>query len=223
MGDWLNSLKSLFGLHDQHSPVNQYNSGGPRPFQTPQIGVTSSMGLLDRGDNKSSYFDPHGNVVGPGMPKPKSNLPNLTPMEKATMETFKQYGIPWQVAYGIAGGENGHINHFNLGAVDSNPNAAVPFASALHEATAAARFLSGQADTSFYGNKAAGKQAFLNAYSKRQDPAAMLQAVRDAGYAGDPVTWKQRSIDAGGAGRDFDTWDSFIKATPAWKKWDGNY
>ena len=49
----------------------------------------------------------------------------------------------------------------------------------------------------------------------------MLKGIRDAGFAGDPKTWKARSIAQKGAGQFFDTWDEFIRNIQATRKWKG--
>jgi hypothetical protein len=144
--------------------------------------------------------------------------PDMTDYERLTAETFDKYEIPRAVAFGMAGAENGTRNRFNIGAWDSNPNNAM-IQDDLSNATSAAKMLSGQADTSFYGNGEAGKQAYAKAYAQRKNAAKMLQMIRDAAFAGDPKTWKQRSIEQGGAGQFYDSWDEFIKNTPAWRKW----
>jgi len=149
----------------------------------------------------------------------------LSELESRTMETFKKYNIPLRLAYGVASAEGGKIgdnNFTNLGAVDSDPNKAIDFKSIEEAATASARLLSGTADTTFYGNGAPGKQQFADAYALRDDPEAMIQAVYQAGFAGEPKTWKQRSIDSKprpGAGIYYDHWDEFVKDTPGWKRW----
>jgi len=155
--------------------------------------------------------------------KAKAPPPVPTPVpdnfESRMMGTADEQKIPREVFFGIAAAENGKINKFNLGAVDSNPGKAVKFDSDLAAATSAAKFLKGEMNTEFYGNKEEGKKQFTDAYKYRKDPSKYLQAIRDAGYAGDPATWKQRSVDAKGAGLHFDTWDEFVKNTPAYKKW----
>lgn len=149
---------------------------------------------------------------------------NKNPYEQLTYDTFKKYQIPPAIAYGMAAAEGGTRNRFNIGAHDTNPTAA-PVMDDLTSASAAAKMLSGQQPDKFYSHGAKGKKSFADAYGKRDNPEAMLKAIMDAGYAGDPKTWKKRSISeakaAGGhgAGENFDYWDQFVKSVPAWKKW----
>jgi len=163
----------------------------------------------------------------PTVAKTPTITPAATPMvtpqtdsfEARTLPTFDKYKIPREVAYGIAAAENGKINKFNIGAVDSNPQNAVKYQDVESAATSAAKLLSGTAEDTFYGNGAKGKEAFRKAYMMKGDPIAMLKAIQDAGYAGDPKTWKARSIATGGAGKHFNSWSEFVRQTPAYKKW----
>lgn len=151
-------------------------------------------------------------------PTPMPNWGEMTPYENLTSQTFDNYKIPRPVAYGIASAENGKNNTFNIGAHDSTPTMA-PQWDELTAATKAAKLLSGQANTEFYGNGQEGKDAFAAAMKLIASPSAMLQAIQDAGYAGNPKTWRQRSISAGGAGITYPTWADFVKDTPGWKRW----
>jgi hypothetical protein len=138
------------------------------------------------------------------------------------MPTFDQYEIPREVAYGIADAEGGKIgenNIYNIRAYDSNPQAALDFGSMEAAATAAAKLLSGQ----YQRSNGKTDTRYKDAYERRADPAEMLKLIMLAGFAGDPSTWKQRSAAQGGAGLKYDSWDSFVKDTPGWKKWSGNY
>ena len=135
--------------------------------------------------------------------------------EKTTMETFDNYKVPREVAYGIAQAEGGRIgknNRFNIGAGDANPQNAWNFETPLHEATVAAKLLSGQSDARY-----AETQKYL------KDPDGYLKAVENANYAGDPKTWKIRSAKQGGAGNIYNSWSDFVKNTAAWKKWYKKY
>ena len=155
--------------------------------------------------------------------QPPTPTPVPTDYEALTMQTFDNHQIPREVAFGIAGAENGRINKFNIGAVDSNPGAAKVYDSNLAAATSAAKMLSGKANSEFYGNRKRGKNDFKKAYELKSDPIAMLKAIEAAGFAGDPLTWKDRSIATGGAGKYYDSWSDFIMNTPAWKKWYKKY
>jgi len=205
LSDIINAIKGLFEggsymsekVDGKWTPIREYNPtptpSRPSPTPTPS---------------------PRPKPTRIPTPVPKK----LNDYERLTLETFRKLGIPEEVAYGIAAAENGYNNRFNLGAVDSNPSAA-PIQPDLANATAAAKFLSGRLPVDEYGNGALGKKAFEEAYTKRDNPIDYLLAIMNAGFAGDPATWKERSIATGGAGQHYDTWDEFVRATPAWKKW----
>lgn len=153
-------------------------------------------------------------------PSPRPTpVPN--PYEKATMETFDKWNVPREVAFGIRKAEGGRRNGFNIGAVDSNPGRARTFDNILAEATTAAKMLSGNANPEFYGNGEVGRQAFAEA--NQLDPVKQIIAIMNAGYAGNPRTWQQRSAATGGAGLMYPTWADFVQDTPDWRKWHGNY
>lgn len=166
----------------------------------------------------------------------KAVLPTATPMptpeysdfEKRVLPTFDKYGIPREVAMGIANAEGGVIgghNVYNLGAYDSNPNAAINYESPEQSATAAAKLLNGTFEKDFIGSgkfDTRYKPAF-DQYKKTNNSDSFLKGIQDAGYAGDPSTWKQRSVDTGGAGQHYDFWNQFVKDTNGWKKWKGKY
>ena len=142
--------------------------------------------------------------------------------EKKYAKVADEYEIPREVYFGIACAENGKINRFNLGAVDSNPKKAIKFDDENSGAISAAKFLSGKANVEFYGNGQKGKEAFEKAWDNRDNPEKMLKLIEAAGYAGNPKTWKQRSIDQdpeNGAGLIYNSWSEFIMAVNGWKKW----
>lgn len=151
-------------------------------------------------------------------PTPYPTPSDMTQYEKDTLPTVQKWGVPPPVFYGIRNAEGGKINGFNLGAVDSNPGNAMTFDNILAEATAAARVLSGNATPITYPNREQGAQNFQNAV-KQRTPEEVIRAIQDAGYAGDPATWRARSIASGGAGINFPTWSDFVMATPGWRRW----
>lgn len=188
------------------------------------IGKRTVSPIPDEPDIKMLFAQPqHVQAQAPmATPSPR---PQVTPIpneyEAMTMPTFDKYNVPREVAYGIRNAEGGKINGFNIGAVDSDPSRAKTFDSLLAEATTAAKMFSGQANPEFYGNGEQGRQQFADA--NKLDPVAQIKAIMDAGYAGDPKTWKARSSAHNGAGTIFDTYEQFVRNTPAWNKWHGNY
>lgn len=206
-------IKSLFAQKET-IPQNQGSVMG----MTEDNRITNS--LVDQGKLPESQRE-----IYPQQPMATPTPTPLKPMndyENMTAETFDQMGVPRSIAYGIGDAEGGSINRFNIGATDANPTDAVRYPDKLSEATGAAKMLSGQAEPTFYGNGEAGRQAFEEAL---QQPTLdeILAAIRDAGYAGKPETWKQRSIDSGGAGQFYDTWDAFVKDTPGFKKFENQF
>ena len=140
--------------------------------------------------------------------------------EKPVVTIFDEYDLPREVIFGIASAEGGKIgsnNIFNIGAYDSDPGAAINYKSPEEGALAVAKLLSGTF------TKADGRvdTKYKEAYDNRDNPAKMLEMIQDAGYAGDPATWKKRSADSGGAGLYYDSWSEFIMDTQGWKKWSG--
>lgn len=151
-------------------------------------------------------------------PKPTPTpTPEMTAYEKMTAPTFDQYKVPRAVAFGVGAGENGSNNRFNIGAGDSRV-ALAPKWDELTAATKAAKLFSGKANPGFYGNGETGRQQF-EAANNLGTPSAVLHGIQQAGFAGDPNTWKARSVATGGAGTIYNSWEDFIMATPAWKKW----
>lgn len=136
----------------------------------------------------------------------KRNMPIMTEYEKKVLPTYEKYGLPPAGMFGIAQAEGGKINRFNLGAHDSNPKDAMRFGSDEAEATAAAELIK-------------NNPRYKNAYNNRHDPKKFVEAIRDAGYAGDPKTWKARSIASGGAGQTYDSWSDFVQDVKSYKKW----
>ncbi len=128
-----------------------------------------------------------------------------TPQDPNQLVTpiFKQYGIAPQVALAVKQAEGGQRNAWDIGANDSNPNGAPvvtdPAAAATLAAKAMRKLLDAQHITS-------------------TDPNVQLNAL-EKHYAGDPATWKKRSIEQGGAGKYFNSWADFVKATSNWKKY----
>jgi len=201
-----NPILKLLGFQDEEYSTKPFELENPLP-----ISARVAPGIPQAGG-----FD---DVIAAQKPIPTpTQQPNPTNYEDLTLETFNNYGIPPQVAYALAAGENGPRNRFNIGAHDGNPQNA-PVWDDLTSATKSAKMLSGTANSEFYGAGEKGKQAFANAYALREDPEEMLAGIRDAGFAGDPATWKARSIAQNGAGKNFDTWDEFIMNTPAWRRW----
>ena len=144
--------------------------------------------------------------------------------EKRTLPTFKKYGIPPEIAYGIKQAEGGVNNSYNIGATDSNPTGGLDYGGPEAEATAAAKLLNGTFEKDHIGSgvfNTTFKPAFQR-FQKTNDIRKFLKEIADAGYAGDVNTWKQRSMGATppGAGQYYDRWDDFVADTAPYKKWN---
>jgi hypothetical protein len=131
-------------------------------------------------------------------------IPHITPTPPSTFDNIISAAkIPLQVISGIVQAEGGRIgknNPANINATDSNPNGAYNYPSPEAGIQALTDLLS-------------KNPRYAKAYALRNDPPAMVKAIQDAGYAGDPKTWRQRSIATGGAGKTFPTWADFVMAT----------
>lgn len=135
--------------------------------------------------------------------------PDANDFEKNTLPIFNKYQIPPAVAYGMRDAEGGNIgsnNAWNINATDSNPQGAYNYDSPEAGAEAYARLI-------------AKDPLYAKAYAARNNPDKMLEEIANAGYAGDPATWKQRSASTGGAGKHFDKYVDFIKGTNGYKRY----
>jgi hypothetical protein len=144
-------------------------------------------------------------------PSPSGSKFIITPTpvpQNPVDKILSQYQIPPSVFYGMRDAEGGKIganNPMNIGAFDSNPQNA-------------ANYNSPEAGIEAFAKLIAQNPRYAEAYAQRNNPDVMLQAIMDAGYAGDPSTWKQRSASTGGAGKTYDTYAEFVKNTPGWRK-----
>lgn len=135
--------------------------------------------------------------------------PNANDFEKKALPILSKYQIPAAVAFGMRDAEGGKIgshNVFNINAVDSNPSAAF-------------NYNSPEAGIEAYAKLIAEDPRYSKAYAKRNDPDAMIEEITNAGYAGDPRTWKKRSVSTGGAGKMFDSYADFVRNTPGFNRY----
>ena len=122
-------------------------------------------------------------------------------------EILAKYHIPDPIFYGMRQAEGGNIgknNPMNLGAPDSAPQNAFNYDSPEAGIEAFARLI-------------ATDPRYAKAIALNNNPKAMLEEIVRAGYAGDPSTWKQRSIEQGGAGKYFDTYQDFVMSLDGWR------
>lgn len=140
---------------------------------------------------------------------PNSQVLGSQTVDQQRKAVFQKYGIAPAVAFGIGQAEGGRIgqnNQYNLNATDANPTGAYNYQSPQQGWEAAAQTMRHILD----------KQGV-----KTNDPNVQIEALEKGGYAGDPTTWKQRSLATGGAGKQYNRWSDFVKATNGWQRWVG--
>lgn len=162
-----------------------------------------------------SQIKQHGGAQAQA-PVPSPTLaPDATDFEKTALPILNQYGIPPSVAFGMRDAEGGKIganNVFNINAVDSNPDAATNFATPEEGVRAFAQLLT-------------TNPRYSQAYQDRGDIRKMIEDIQNAGFAGDPSTWRQRSIQQArqmgkqGAGELYKNYAQFVQNTPGWQKY----
>lgn len=180
--------------------VGQVFQGKPVPTQAPPM-ATNPSGL---GGISAALATP------PSTPVLRKALPTVTPTPflNSTDQILAKYALPLPLFYGMRDAEGGVIgqnNVMNMNATDSNPSGAYDYPTP-------------EAGIEDWARTIAESPRYSKAYQVRQDPVAMLEQIALAGYAGDPKTWKQRSIAQGGAGKTYDTYPQFVMDTPGWKK-----
>lgn len=128
----------------------------------------------------------------------------------------RKYNIPDAVAAGMFAAEGrlkglgaSRNNYFNIGAFDSNLGNTYNYNSPEDGVDAYAKFISGQGSYASPRHKI----LFTDAYGARNDPDKMLSLIQDAGYAGDPKTYRKRAKNG------FDSYADFIKSTPEYQKY----
>jgi hypothetical protein len=200
-----NALGSMFsGPHSQSPATTQQSNSSP----TQAVLGTQAPAPVRLNPTIAPTAEPTVPIASPTPTPPDATpTPQLNEFERPTLPVFQQYGVSPAVAYGIAAAEGGRIgqhNIWNINATDSNPNGATNYGSVQQAAEGAARLISHMLQAKGINST---------------DPNVQLQAVEDAGYAGDPRTWRQRSASTGGAGKTYNSWSQFVKSTPAWQRW----
>lgn len=211
-------LQAMGQIHDDPRQKKGFTYTG---LLKPTIAPKQSFTMISKGASPS----PSPSSSPSPTPSPtKMPLPTATPtfspgsFEQIAAPILKKYGIPLEVGFGMRDAEGGKIgahNVYNIGAVDSNPTNAANYISPEQGVEAYAKLLSGK-------YKLANGQydtRYIPAYNLRNNPEEMLKLIMQLGYAGDPKTWKQRSIDTGGAGKIYDSYAQFVMNTPGWKKY----
>lgn len=208
---WQNPLSGM-GQTFQHTGKNLQNEywGAPKPTVTPtpdnHITINSPWKVYPSLPAQQPTGAP---TQMPQMPQVMAaQISQVPPYDQQAIAIFQQYGISPQVGLSILQAEGGRIgsnNPGNINATDSNPTGAYNYATPQAGLHGAAKTMRALLD----------KQGI-----KSNDPNVQLQGIEQGGYAGDPKTWRQRSISTGGAGKQYPSWSSFVKATPHWSKWE---
>lgn len=147
-------------------------------------------------------------------------------IQNKILPVTRKYDIPDAVAVGMFAAEGRNLglganrnNFYNIAAFDSNVNSAFTFATPEQGVEAFAQFITGQYDR-YASDK--HKKKFRKAYTKyleHRDPVKYVQDIRDAGYAGDPNTWRQRKLEQDGVETPFSDYAEFVFANPEWRKY----
>lgn len=176
--------------------IAKRSSGSKRPTVSP-----SPSPIPQSNQNAAAIFRTSKNIGNAGRPGTADFL------ESVVFPVTRQAGIPDAVAAGQFAAEGrmsglgaDRNNFFNLGAFDSNPNNAYS-----------------------YQNPQAGVQAYADLLTgdrfapalQNEDPVAVLRAIQQLGYAGDPRTYGRRS-DSG-----YSSYADFIMNTPEWRYYLG--
>jgi hypothetical protein len=214
---WQNPLPGMGKTFQQtgQNLQNTYWGQTPKPTAiptpTPHVTVNSPWQVVNTANlpKQMPTSMPTPTQIPPQMPQQTlgAQTSQLSSYEQQAAAIFQQYGINPQVGLSILKAEGGRIgtnNPGNINATDSNPTGAYNYATpqaGLHGAAQTMRRL-------------LDKQGI-----KSNDPNMQLQGIEQGGYAGDPKTWRQRSIATGGAGKQYPSWSSFVKATPVWNTW----
>lgn len=203
---WNEGLSNFGGFADprpRQQDVRVKGMASPLP-KTQSLAIPQQMPKVERKITPQRLATPTPMRRVLSAPTP---TPVLDELESRTLPTFKQHKVHPSIAYGIASAEGGKIgdyNVWNMNATDANPQGAYNYDSYEAAATDAAKLMVKMID---------------KMEAQGATPEEQLVAIQNAGYAGDPKTWKQRSIDTGGAGIHYDSWSDFVKATKGWKKW----
>jgi hypothetical protein len=143
-------------------------------------------------------------------------------LENTAFPVTRRYGIPDPITAGVFAAEGrlsglgaSRNNFYNINAHDSNPDRAFGYETPEDGVEAFAKFITGQFE--HYPSEE-HRQRFLNAFQQNQnDPVAMIEAIGQAGYAGNPSTWVQRKIEQDGVRPNVNSWAEFVRANPEWR------
>lgn len=225
----ISELKKRLGLEKEsfHSPVPGYKNfnnnsqtvyfQNPNPSPTPTPSPELRKSSVLAAETQRQAITPTPTMIPPKS-NPNARLdPNVQQfIENTIFPVTRKYEIPDPVAAGMFAAEGrlsglgaNRNNFYNIGAFDSNPNQATYFETPEQGIEAYAKFMKGE------GNYASPKhkESFTNAYNNRKNVVEMLRGIQEAGYAGDPKTYKQR------AKNNFNSYMEFIMATPEFQKY----
>ncbi len=123
-----------------------------------------------------------------------------------TEQVAKEYDLPVSVVLGQLAAESGRGTHkyssrnnfFNINANDANPDAAFSYKTPAEGIRA-------------YADLITKSPRYSRAYAARSNPDEYLRLLTEAGYAGDPKTYKKRAQNG------FKRYDQFVKSTPEYQ------
>lgn len=216
MQNLLEAIKSLIGGGGGDFIDPQYGSYSARKRAESEKALNESMikaGFIP--DDKGGYTSPSKiEKLSKPQPTPKAKTSSRPPqqdvktfLENVVLPITNQYGIPSAVAAGQFAAEGrlkglgaSRNNPYNIGAFDSNLDNTFQYPTIEKGIEAYAKLLSSD-------------PRYSQAYGLRQDPLKMLEALQNAGYAGDPKTYQQR------AKNNYPSYSSFIQDTPEWRSY----
>lgn len=216
MQNLLEAIKSLIGGGGGDLIDPQYGSYSARKRAESERVLNESMikaGFVP--DNNGGYTSPSKieKLKKPDI-SPKQKTVGRPPdqdvktfLENVVLPITNQYGIPSAVAAGQLAAEGrlrglgwSRNNPYNIGAFDNNLDNTYQYPTVEKGIEAYAKLLSSD-------------PRYSQAYGLRQDPLKMLEAIQNAGYAGDPKTYQER------AENNYPSYSSFIKNTPEWRSY----
>jgi Mannosyl-glycoprotein endo-beta-N-acetylglucosaminidase len=218
---FLDTLRQLFG---GQSPQDQKMQEAPQWIRDQMNQKQQEVGRYSSGVLTQTTPPNYSNTANAFIPVPDNfNSSNPDQFAQVAQPLADTYGVPMAVAMGQKFGENrgepaAKNNFYNIGAGDANPELANTYDSPVHGIESYMKMITGQAEPSFYGNGEKGRQAYSDAYQrflKTKNTKQFLIDIQNAGYAGDPATWAQRSNSG------YSSYSDFISNTPEYKKYGG--
>lgn len=219
---WANAPEDIRKLKDtKQAELGRYNSGVLTKTTPPNYDTGLGAFIPQEELPYQSVPLPVGTPMNNGTPE-DFDPTNPDSFYKMAQPAFQEYQFPESVGMGMYAAEGRgkgmgaeRQNWYNIGAVDEDPEAATSYKTPQEGLIAFLKMVTGNAEDSFYGNGPAGKKAFADAFKRFQETGnedELLLAIQNAGYAGDPATYAQRSNSG------YDSYSGFVSDTPEYKK-----